>query len=97
MDPTFPLVPIANLAACLLVLLSMSKNMFQFWNIGACSFAIWIAVESFTTSINSILWYNSVENIAPVWCDISECQTARPFVTPNCVSVKRHILILGLS
>ena len=70
MDPTFPLVPIANFTACILVLLSMSRNMFQYWNIGACSFAIWIIVQSFTIAIRTIMWSDNVENIAPVWCDI---------------------------
>ena len=72
MDPTFPLVPIANFGACLLIFLSMSKNMFQSWNVGACSFAIWIAIMSFHIGLNSIIWSNSTANISPVWCDISE-------------------------
>ena len=72
MDPTFPLVAIANFGACLLILLSMSKNMFQSWNVGACSFAVWTAIVSFYTALNSIIWSNSIANIAPVWCDISE-------------------------
>ena len=70
MDPSLFLVPIANLTACLPVLLSMSKNMFQSWNIGACSFAIWVAVQSLTKTIRAIMWSDNVENIAPVWCDI---------------------------
>ena len=72
MDSTFPLVPIANFGACLLIFLSMSKNMFQSWNVGACSFAVWTAIVSFYTALNSIIWSNSIANIAPVWCDISE-------------------------
>ena len=72
MDPTFPLVPIANFGACLLIFLSMSKNMFQSWNVGACSFAVWTAIVSFYTALNSIIWSNSIANIAPVWRDISE-------------------------
>ena len=70
MDSTFPLVPIANFVACILVLLSMSKNMFQSWNIGACSFAIWVAIQSFTKAIRAIMGSDNVENVAPVWCDI---------------------------
>lgn len=73
MDSTYPLVPIANLLACLLVLASVSKNMFQSWNVGACSLAIWVAYESFITAVNSIIWADGVENVAPVWCDISQC------------------------
>lgn len=72
MDPTYPLIPIVNFLACILVLASMSKGMFQSWNVGACSFAIWVTTISFTTAVDSILWADNVENLAPVWCDISE-------------------------
>ena len=72
MNSTFPLVAIANFGACLLVFLSMSKNMFQSWNVGACSFAVWIAIMSFRVGWNSIILSNSTANISPVWCDISE-------------------------
>ena len=72
MDPTFPLVPIANFVACTLVLCSMSKRMFQSWNIGACSFAFWIAAESFIRAINAIVWSDNVDNVAPYWCDIGQ-------------------------
>ena len=88
MDPSLLLVPIANLTACLLVLLSMSKNMFQSWNIGACSFAIWVAVESATTAIRAIIWSNNVENMAPLWCDISEC--------PSVLHILRAPLMVSL-
>ena len=72
MDSTFPLVAIANFGSCLLIFLSMSKNMFQSWNVGACSFAVWTAIVSFYTGLNSIVWSNSIVNKAPIWCDISE-------------------------
>ena len=72
MDPTFPLVPIVNFGACLLIFLSISKNMFQSWNVGACSFAVWTAIVSFYIGLNSIIWSNNIANIAPAWCDISE-------------------------
>ena len=70
MDPTYPLVPTANILACLLVICPLSQSMFQSWNIGACSFAIWVAVQSLTKTIRAIMWSDNVENIAPVWCDI---------------------------
>ena len=46
--------------------------MFQSWNVGACSFAVWIAVVSFYAGLHSIIWSNSIVNKAPIWCDISE-------------------------
>ena len=97
MDSTFPLVPIANFTACLLVLLSLSKNMFQSWNVGACSLAVWVAIMSFKTGLNSIIWSNSIANIAPVWCDISEYSISLReclFLTTN--RIQQHILTLVL-
>lgn len=81
MDPTYPLVPIANVVACILVLVSLSKNLFQSWNIGACSFAIWIMIMSISVVVNAAVWANNIDNVAPVWCDISE------FSFPQLVSV----------
>lgn len=72
MDPTYPLVPIANFIACILVLVSLSKSMFQSWNVGACSFAIWTAIMSFITAVDSIIWADTIQILAPVWCDIGE-------------------------
>jgi len=71
MDSTYPLVPIANFLACILVLASVSKHMFRSWNVGACSLAIWVASQGFIIAVNSIIWSNNVDNVAPVWCDIT--------------------------
>lgn len=75
MDSTYPLVPIANFLACILILASMSKKIIRLsgWNVGVCSFAIWVAIQSFQIAVNSIIWADNVKNVAPVWCDISEC------------------------
>lgn len=73
MDSTYPLVPLANLLACVLVLASMSKSMFQTWNVGVCSFAIWVLITGFTIAVDAIVWADDFENSAPVWCDIGEC------------------------
>ena len=66
----YPLAPIANFLACLLVLISLSKTMLQTWNVGACSFAMWIISQTLQFSINAIVWRKSVHNFAPIWCDI---------------------------
>lgn len=66
MDPTFPLVPIANFLAGIFILASLSTSMFHSRNVGVRSLAIWVTMMSFTTAVNSIIWANSVENVAPV-------------------------------
>lgn len=73
MDSTYPLVPFVNFLACILVLASMSRSMFQSWNVGVCSLAIWVASQSFITAVDSIIWADTVEILVPVWCDISKC------------------------
>lgn len=73
MDPTYPLVPISNFLACILVLASISKSMFRTWNVGVCSLAIWVMIVGFTVAVNAIIWADNVENAAPPWCDIGEC------------------------
>ena len=92
MDPTFPLVPIANFLACILVLSSLSGRMFKSWNIGACSFGLWVAAESFVRAVNAIIWSDNVDNIAPYWCDIGEFGSALHILrtdSPN-VFLKSH-------
>ena len=72
MDPTFPLVPIANFIACLLVLLSIPKNALQIWNVGVWTLAIVVFLTSLSVAVNTIIWSNNVEDVAPLWCDIGE-------------------------
>lgn len=73
MDPTYPLVPISNFLACILVLASITKSMFQTCNVGVCSLVTWVMITGFTVAVNAIIWADNVENVAPLWCDIGEC------------------------
>lgn len=72
MDPTYPLVPVANLIALLLILVSFFTSALRSWNTGVHLFAIWVAIQSFIRAVNSIIWSNTSANVAPVWCDISK-------------------------
>lgn len=71
MDPTYPLVPIANLLASVLVLLPFSRQALRSWNIGVCFFAFWLVVQTFSIGVNCIIWRDNTDIVAPVWCDIS--------------------------
>lgn len=44
---------------------------------------------SFTTAVDSIIWADNVENLAPVWCDISEFSVYYVVVHTNDVIVSR--------
>lgn len=81
MDPTYPLVPIANLIACALAVIPLFNMVNISLNTGAFIFAIWLFLINFSTAINTIIWSSDAEDRAPVWCDICES-------TPNsCSSV----------
>ncbi|KAG7442050.1 putative pheromone receptor [Guyanagaster necrorhizus] len=41
------------------------------WNIGTCSYMLWVGFGCFMYFINSIVWNGNAINWAPVWCDIS--------------------------
>ena len=72
MDPTYPLVPIANFICLFLVTLALFVTAGRPWNIGVCMFAIWTALSCLITGVNTILWRDNFDNVAPVWCDICE-------------------------
>ncbi|KAH8833036.1 pheromone A receptor-domain-containing protein, partial [Flagelloscypha sp. PMI_526] len=40
-------------------------------NIGLCAFLIWAGLISLIQFVNAIVWEQSVENVAAVWCDLS--------------------------
>ncbi|KAF9025629.1 STE3-like pheromone receptor [Hymenopellis radicata] len=70
MDPTYPLFPIFAFLGFIVVLIPLPWHL-QAWNSGTCAFMIWTAVQCLIAFINCVIWYGSVENFAPVWCDIS--------------------------
>ncbi|KAI0310628.1 GPCR fungal pheromone mating factor [Amylostereum chailletii] len=72
MDPTFPLVPIANLLASILVIISLiSSAVRKTVNVGAALLGAWLVVSTLITGVEAIVWRNDAENRAPGWCDFS--------------------------
>ncbi|KAF8905142.1 fungal pheromone STE3G-protein-coupled receptor [Mucidula mucida] len=43
----------------------------QAWNIGTCAFMLWTGFGCLNYFINSVIWNGRLDNVAPVWCDIS--------------------------
>ncbi|KAJ3486038.1 hypothetical protein NLI96_g4535 [Meripilus lineatus] len=41
------------------------------WNVGCFLFGFWTGTTSFVQFINFIVWRNTSQNLAPVWCEIS--------------------------
>ncbi|KAF9261048.1 STE3-like pheromone receptor [Marasmius fiardii PR-910] len=69
-DPTFPLFPIFSCLGFLVVLVPFPWHA-QALNSGTCAFMLWTALNCLVAFVNSLVWARSVENVAPVWCDIS--------------------------
>ncbi|KAF8884497.1 STE3-like pheromone receptor [Infundibulicybe gibba] len=69
-DPTYPLFPILAFIGFLLSIIPLSWHI-QAWNAGTCAFMAWTAVLCLIEFINSIIWSGNVNNVAPIWCDIS--------------------------
>lgn len=74
MDKTYPLVPVINIAFCLLVLLPLPW-LLRRWNVGVWMYAIWISIGCLMHGINAIVWKDNVQIMGPVWCDI--CKQTR--------------------
>lgn len=72
MDPTYPLVPIANFIGCLLTLISLVDLVACPWNTGVFMFAIYNLFQSLVVGISTIVWSDNNGDIAPVWCDVGE-------------------------
>ncbi|KAI3609865.1 pheromone receptor STE3_Mr4.1 [Moniliophthora roreri] len=69
-DPTYPLFPIFAFLGFLCSLIPLPWHI-QAMNSGTCAFMIWTAGVCFVEFVNSVIWSGHVNNIAPVWCDIS--------------------------
>lgn len=71
MDPTYPLVPIANLVTCLLALLPLSTFTRRSLNVAIIAFSLWVAVASLITAVDTLAWSNNSTMKLVAWCDIS--------------------------
>jgi hypothetical protein len=57
-------------ARSLLLLAASSPPHWRAGNVGAIALVSWAFVKSFGYFVNSIVWWNSLGNPTPVWCDI---------------------------
>ena len=71
MDPTYPLVPVVNIFFAFLLLLLLPWRL-NSWSIALQIYTIWLTVLCLCRGVNSIIWKDNVDDIAPIWCDIGE-------------------------
>lgn len=72
MDPTYPLIPIANFIGLFLALVSLVGLINRPWNTGVFMLAVYISLKSLTFGVNTIVWSDNVNDVAPIWYDICE-------------------------
>ena len=75
MDPTYPLVPIANLLSVVLMLLSLFSLSLRFRsvgqvNVGVLVLGIWLLIDVLWVGVDTIVWAKHARPIIPVWCKI---------------------------
>ncbi|PBK68296.1 STE3-like pheromone receptor [Armillaria solidipes] len=70
MDPRYPLFSIFAFLGFIISLIPLPWHL-QAWNSGTCAFMLWTSTICLVMFINSIVWADNVDNVAPVWCDIS--------------------------
>ncbi|KAJ7585980.1 STE3-like pheromone receptor [Mycena floridula] len=70
LDPTYPLFPVLSFLGFLCCLVPLPWHL-QAWNAGTCAYMIWTSAYCLVLFVNSIVWAGNVDNVAPVWCDIS--------------------------
>ncbi|CAL1697584.1 unnamed protein product [Somion occarium] len=69
-DPTYPLFPIFAFCGFIVALIPLPWH-FQAWNAGTCIYMLWASLASLIQFVDSIIWHDSLQNVAPIWCDIS--------------------------
>ncbi|KLO09466.1 hypothetical protein SCHPADRAFT_857882, partial [Schizopora paradoxa] len=64
-----PITPICDFLAVVLALLPLVSQIRKL-SLAVWGYAIWIAIINFQGFVNTIIWHNNVNIVAPVWCDI---------------------------
>ncbi|KIK67548.1 hypothetical protein GYMLUDRAFT_155738 [Collybiopsis luxurians FD-317 M1] len=91
-DPTFPLYPILSLLAFIVSFIPFPWH-FRSRNVGTCSYMLSTGFLALVGFINSIIWKDNVNNVAPVWCDISAqiIIAANVGITASTLAISRQL------
>jgi pheromone a factor receptor len=72
MVSVFPSFTIPGFIAAALVLIPLPRQI-RVGNVATIAMTFWLFQHCFAASIDTIIWNKNVLDVAPVWCDISEC------------------------
>ncbi|KLO06011.1 STE3-domain-containing protein [Schizopora paradoxa] len=65
----YPITPIGNFMGFVLALIPLVSQIRKL-SAAVWGYAIWIAIYCFIEFVNTIIWHDNVNIVAPVWCDI---------------------------
>ena len=72
-DPTYPLYPIANLlAAVMLLLVLLTSFVRQSWNLGVAFLCFWLFFECLTEGVGAVIWSDNADVKLYIYCDIGQ-------------------------
>jgi len=75
---------LGNFVGVVLALLPLMSKIRKV-SLAVWGYALWIATYNFVTFVNTVIWHNNVDIVAPVWCDIAtKLQTGSGVGTPTC-------------
>ncbi|KLO14136.1 fungal pheromone STE3G-protein-coupled receptor [Schizopora paradoxa] len=90
----YPLTPIGNFIGFVLSVVPLASHLGSHsCRTGIWMYAFWVGSQNFTNFVDSIIWRNNVNIVAPVWCDIvTKLQLGTAVGVPGCTLVFcRHL------
>lgn len=88
MTAPYPLLPVLDILSGFAVLLVLPWKLHS-WNVGICSYIIWLSSLCFFTGINAIIWKDNVDDVAPVWCEVCEDYHLRNYLSCTRLTIVR--------
>lgn len=73
MDPhtPYPILPIIHVLAVIIVIFSLPAQL-RAWNAGVYIYAFLLVLVNICQVVDSIIWPDNVNDVAPDWCDFGE-------------------------
>lgn len=69
MSDPYPLFSVFAFIGFVVALIPLPWHL-QALNAGTCLYMFWASMSSLIQFVDSIVWHNSIEKVAPIWCDI---------------------------
>ena len=65
----YPLTPIGNFIGVVLALVPLFSQIRKL-SLAVWGYSIWVTIYCLQNFVNTIIWHDNINIVAPVWCDI---------------------------